>query len=292
MRRPAARGARARQRGIALLLVLWACALLAILLGGFAVMARTEALESRHAFDAVQAHYAAEAGLNRAIYGLLQSDPQRRWVADGRDYTFAFDGAKVSVSATDEAGKVDLNSATPQVLQRLLVAAGDDPRAAQQLTQQIVDWRSFAMTDGQRQQRRLPYQVAGLDYGPRDGPFATVEEAQLVLGMPPRLFRAIRPVLTIWSGRATPDPALASPLALQAQSGIDAAQAQAIYRQRLLAPPNPGLVVGGGLTHSIRAQATLPDGTRAVLRATVRLQGADTGAQPYVVLRWEEGEAE
>lgn len=47
------------QRGVALLVVLWACTLLAILLGGYAAMARTEGLQARYQFEQTRAHYAA-----------------------------------------------------------------------------------------------------------------------------------------------------------------------------------------------------------------------------------------
>jgi general secretion pathway protein K len=47
-----------------------------------------------------------------------------------------------------------------------------------------------------------------------------------------------------------------------------------------------------GITDSIRAEAVLADGTRAVLRATVRLQGYRPGSQSFAVLRWQEGDGE
>jgi general secretion pathway protein K len=53
---------------------------------------------------------------------------------------------------------------------------------------------------------------------------------------------------------------------------------------------DPQLVLSNGTTHSIRSEATLADGTRALLRATIRLQAGQV--QPYTVLRWQEGEAE
>ena len=43
------------------------------------------------------------------------------------------------------------------------------------------------------------YRAAGYAYGPRDGPFETVEELKLVMGMTPLLFEALAPVLTIYS---------------------------------------------------------------------------------------------
>ncbi len=39
-------------------------------------------------------------------------------------------------------------------------------------------------------------------------------------------------------------------------------------------------------------QATLADGTRAVVRATIRLQMGHPGVQPYAVLRWREGDGQ
>jgi general secretion pathway protein K len=52
------------------------------------------------------------------------------------------------------------------------------------------------------------------------------------------------------------------------------------------------LVANNGITHSIRSEAVLADGTRAILRATVRLQGYRPGAQAFAVLRWQEGDGE
>jgi general secretion pathway protein K len=53
-------------RGVALVIVMWAIALMTVLLGSFAMIAHTENLESRHVFDTVTARYDAETGLERA----------------------------------------------------------------------------------------------------------------------------------------------------------------------------------------------------------------------------------
>ncbi|MHA6204849.1 general secretion pathway protein GspK [Dyella soli] len=279
------------QRGVALLVVLWACTLLAILLGGYAMLARTEGLQARYQFAQTQAHYAAEAGVVRAIYGLQDPQPQQHWVADGRSYPFDFDGVRVSISVIDEAGKVDLNAATPEVLQNLFRAAGMPDAKALALAKNVADWRSFATT--------TPgvgidpaYALAGRDYGPRHGPFATIEELQMVLGMDPAVYRVVASQVTLWSGRPSPDPATAPPLALAAIPGMTPQQAQALSAARQASQPVPGMVAPQGVTHSIRSEATLADGTRAVLRATVRLQGLRPGAPPYAVLRWQEGDGE
>ena len=281
---------RAGQRGVALLLVLWACTLLAILLGGYAALARTEGLQARYQFSQTQAHYAAEAGLMRAVYALQSPQPKQRWVGDGRPYTFGYDGATVSVRAIDEGGKVDLNAASPEVLLGLFQAAGMKPDQAQALADHVVDWRNPVGLEGDDASQRAAYVADGRSYGPRNGPFASVEELQMVLGMTPALYRQVAPVVTIWAGSASPDPNTAPPLALAAIPGMTPEQQSAIQAARQKNANDPRLVLNNGTTHSIRSEATLADGTRAILRATVRLQVGQ--AQPYTVLRWQEGETE
>jgi general secretion pathway protein K len=216
-----------RQRGVALLVVMWACTLLAILLGGYAVLAHTEGLQSSFQFQQTRAHYAAEAGVMRAIYALQAPNIADRWTADGRIYPFAYDDAKVGVSVISESGKVDLNAATPDVLANLFRAAGVDPVRAATLAQAVIDWRSFAVSQQQAAQRTAAYTAAGRDYGPRNGPFVSVEELQMVLGMDPGLYETIAPDVTIWSGRSSPDATTAPLLALASLPGMDLQHAAA-----------------------------------------------------------------
>jgi general secretion pathway protein K len=280
------------QRGVALLLVLWACTLLAILLGGYAALARTEGLQARYDFSQTQAHYAAEAGIMRMAYQLQNPVAKQRWLSDGRSYSFNYEGAKVTVSAIAEGGKVDLNSASPEVLQNLFQAAGLDPKKAHELAGHVTDWRNQVAIEGQADTRRAEYTAAGRDYGPRNGPFASIEEVQMVLGMTPAVYRTIAPVLTIWSGNASPDPNTAPPLALQAIPGMTPEQLATIRAARQKNANDASLVLNNGTTHSIRSEAELADGTHAVLRATIRMQSGQSGAQPYAVLRWQEGKTE
>lgn len=280
----------ARQRGVALLLVLWACTLLAILLGGYAALARTEGLQARYQFAETHAHYAAEAGLMLALYKLQDPQPRNRWNGDGQVYTFHYDDATVKVSAINEGGKVDLNAATPEVLLGLFKAAGLDAQHAQALAANVVDWRSA--TDPSGAGTDPAYRAAGRDYSPRHGPFASIEELQMVLGMTPAIYQKVAPVVTVWSGAQIPDPNDAPALALAAIPGMTAQQQRAIQAARLRNASDPSLVLNNGTTHSIEAVATLADGTSATVRATIRAQPGQAGAQPYAVLRWQEGKAE
>lgn len=279
-----------RQRGVALLLVLWACALLAVLLGGYAAVVHTEAVLARHQLAQTRAHYAAEAGLMRALRGLHDTRAKQRWIGDGRLYTMSYDGADVRIRAVDESGKVDLNSASPEVLQGLFRAAGVNPDEAQVLAMRVVEWRSPSAFD--RNAGDAGYVAGGRRYRPRHGPFASVEELQMVLGVSPTLYRTLAPHITLWSGQASPDPNVATSLALAAIPGMTDLRAHEILSTRQRNAGDPELTVGSGVTHSVRSQATLADGTQAVLRATVRWRAGSAAAQPYAVLRWQEGDEE
>ncbi len=289
----------ARQRGVALILVLWACALVAIMLGGFAVLARTEGTQARYQFAQAQARYAAEAGLARAVAALHDPDTERRWRSDGQPYRFGFARADITVRITSEDGKVDLNAALPEVLSNLVASLDVEPDKARALAAAIADWRDTDDDVRPNGAEAGRYEQEGRGYGPRNGPFASIQELQLVLGMTPELYARLRPLVTLWSGRTVPDPAYAPAAVLAALPGMNAKTAGAYVERRHEADlssalpdlPNGMQVFAGnaGATHSIVSTARLADGTHATLHATIRRRGNQPGGLPYVVLQWREG---
>jgi len=292
------------QRGVAMILVIWVIALMAVLLGSFALIARTENLQSRHMFDTTAARYAAEAGLERAIFELRRPDPAQRWAGDGRPYEFQFDNALVHVELTDESGKIDINSAGDDILQQLFISQGMALDQAAQLSDAIQDWRDpddIARPHGAEQSE---YKSAGLSYVPRNAPYQTVSEVQQVLGMNYEIYSRIEPAITIYAGGAEPNAAYANKQALMALPGMTSELADQIIAQRQQIPagqvgvtglttPNglPIVANGGGNTYTVKSRATLPNGASAVLDASIRLGGVGTSGKPYTVLRWRDDEA-
>jgi general secretion pathway protein K len=302
------------QRGMALLVVLWACTLLAIVLGAYAVQARIEASEARLQLSHAQALSAAQAGVMLGVYELQRARVQAdlpitksaaaSWVNSGRPYSFPFGQAVVTISVEDEDGKIDLNSADPNVILGLLVAAGMPLDRAQALLANIVEWR------GQSGPQQLAaatqrYAAAGLNYGPRNDQFASLEELQSVLGMDQAIYSKLASSITLWSARSSPATQHAPLLALASLPGMDVIKAQRYITQRdNAAPDRPppmlpnGMAAIGGLgtnAKTIQVRATLTDGTQADLRVTVRLETRRTDLQgqppPWTVLRWQEGSA-
>lgn len=309
-----------RQHGIALLVVLWACTLLAILVGGFAGIARVEALQTRFTLGQQRARYAAEAGIVRAI-AVVQARRRQALLADmggtpsqadilpgdGRSLAFEFDRVHVSVGMLDETGKVDINSAEPRALKALFVAAGCPVGRADELTRRVLERRGPTMEapadDGVPQ---TSASAAGVSIP--DGkytPFVAIEELQGVPGMDPDLYGRLEPAITIWSGQAAPQPDFAPLLAMAAVRGLDLRTAQDVVRARDSVPPGTplthlpgGIALGGALpgnTITFRADADDGHGGRATVEATVRFPFAALERGPhetlYTVLRWRDGPA-
>ncbi|MBN8885882.1 MAG: general secretion pathway protein GspK [Rudaea sp.] len=294
-----------RQGGVALILVMWVVALMAVLLGSFALIARTENLESRHMFDTTAARYDAIAGVELALFQLRNPDPLQRWVADGRPYEFPYEGAIVHVEVTNESGKIDLNVADSPTLMALFQSVGVDLGAAEALSDAIQDWRDADSQVRPHGAEAPQYAAAGLDYGPTNLPFQTVSEVQQVLGMTYDLFKKIEPAITVYSGTRTPNPAFAPYEALMAIPGMTPQLAQQIIAARQAAPPGttgaiqgltlPGgggvMASGGGLTYSIKSKATLQNGVNIMFDTTIRIGGVSSSGRPYTILRWRDGEA-
>jgi general secretion pathway protein K len=304
IRRSARHRAFRKPRGVAFVLVMWVIAMLSVLLGSFALVARTERLQSRHLFDTTTARYAAEAGLNLAVYGLSKSDPQQKWVADGRPYAFVFDGVQIEVSLTDDSGKIDINAADPVALTNLFKGVGVEQDKAEELADAIQDWRDPDDLTSVHGAERDDYRSAGLPYSPRNAPFETLSEIQQVFGMDYDIYSRIEPAITMFSGRSTPSAAYAPMQAMMAIPGMTADQARQLILQRqqvapgqlngasglLLPDGSPLMADGGGLTYSVKSRAKLPNGASTVLDATIRMGGMNSAGRPFVVLRWRDGE--
>ncbi|WP_243043146.1 type II secretion system protein GspK [Dyella sedimenti] len=287
------------QRGVALLVVLWACTLLAVLLGGLATLAKTDATQTRYLSTRAQLRYLAEAGVMRAI-AEITAKKNGRWVGDGRPYGLVIDGQRIDVRIVDDSGKVDINKADPPVLQNLFVAAGMDAADAATLADNVRESRDAGGAFN-REEGAQRYARGGLDQGPRYAEFNAPDEIQSVLGMTPELYRKIAPVLTVWSHRMSPAPAFAPPLALAALPGMDMVSAERFVSMRsTLNPVMPPVALPNGMpmgamrgsdTRTVVASATAADGTTSRISATVRIE-VFPGRGSYTVLRWQEDAAE
>lgn len=284
-------------RGIALIVVLWVLVLLTIVVGVYAVLARTEGLQARYLFDTTAARYAAEAGLHRAVFELRNPDMETRWVADGRAYRVEFGDAEVEIRVSDETGRIDLNNAEEELLAELFMAQGVEEQEAWFMAAAIADWRDPDDLMRLYGAEIDEYIAAGYPYGPANEPFGTVEELQQVIGMTWPLFQQVEPLLTVDGGREV-NPAFAPVEVLALMPDMDRELAELFVEERemhhpadmnALMMPNGQMVSlrSRGRAYRIRSRGELDNGAWTVIEATVALGNTARG-RPFRVLRWRE----
>ncbi len=143
------RGRGHRQAGGALLAVLWLTAALSAIAFTLAATVRAEADRASRAVDSARAYYLAQGAIERFLLhlGWAQfSDPREqsetRFRPGRRRLRWEFPTGVVDLEITGEGGKLNVYSAPPQALGRLLVELGVGEDAARQIAAGIVARRA------------------------------------------------------------------------------------------------------------------------------------------------------
>ncbi|MGR8998830.1 MAG: general secretion pathway protein GspK [Gammaproteobacteria bacterium] len=291
-----------RQKGLALVLVLWVLSLMTIMAGSFVLSMRREVSIISGITHNAQALAVAQSGIAMAQMMLLNPDQSLRWRADGSiyqiDYTSSEEVAtSVRIQIQSESGKIDLNNADQILLQALMSHAPVDAEQQTKIVNAIQDWRDqddLVRLDGAEKKE---YQDAGLSYRPRNQAFQSVEELQLVLGMNEQVFKWIEPLVTIYSGQAQVNLQLAPKDVLLVLPGLNPVSVEEFIAARLesakngLPMPAFPLSTGQGATGeqtdtvTVVSEALMDDGTSAMLNVVIK--SSDDDRVPFQVLKWQ-----
>lgn len=289
------------QRGVALVLVLWALALLTVIAGSFSFGMRTEAMLAQNLVVSAQARALADGIVHRVIYELLKPDADAaQWKPDGKIHALEAHDAKIRLVVTGESGKIDINTASGALLKGLFQSAGLGEAESMALLDAILDWRDADELRRPNGAESDDYVAEGSKYTPSNAPFAVLEELQRVKGMSPALYRKIRGALTVFSGQPGINPALASRQVLLAIPGVEAAQVDAYIAQRQEYidsgqapppfPPASGFASAGlGLAFFLLVEVKLSNGGFFVREAVVGL--TQDNKRPFRMFSWKEGDA-
>jgi general secretion pathway protein K len=266
---------RARQRGIALVSVLWVVVLLAVVAAGLSASTRNDVRLASDAVSAAQARGAAEGAMQRVLYELLAAGEK----VDRSVHEFTLGDAEVRVDLADEAGRIDLNAASAALLEGLLSAAPLPPAERRAIVDAILDWRDPDHAARPYGAEDDDYRAQGRPYGARDAPFQSVDELQLVLGMSPAIYAKLKPSLTVHSRQAGINPAAASREVLLAVPGVDPAQVEQYVSGAAPALPPQFVARIKNAVFGLHAQARMPNGATAHVTAKVILR-------PFALLDW------
>lgn len=269
--------------------VIWGIGLLAYIAVSLLWSGNVSYRLARNVTEAAQMDATVEAAINRAVLGLIDSRYDRRWRVDGVPQEFGFGGARVRVAIQDELGRIDLNHADGALLIGLFQAVGGlDSSSASLLVDKILDWRDSSGLKRLNGAAAEDYRASWFAYGPRNGPFQSVDELQLVMDMTPELFRRVAPALTVYSGRQFIDPQFAPPEALLALPAVNADAAASMIAARANSGTRPGVIDPviplQGRAFTIRADIEKSSGT---VSREIAVRITDNPIQPYWVMSWK-----
>lgn len=268
--RSAAAAAATRDPGFALLVTLWVLVLVSLLVLQLTEAGGAQARLGGNLRRAAIAEAGADGAVAEAGFRLLAGGSD--WHLSGGVYALPIPGGRAEIEVRNEAGRIDLNNASPTVLQALLSDQGLNPREAATLVEQIVAWRTTA-TDEQRREVDAPYLAAHRTELPPLAPFESVSELGLVLGMTPALLARLAPHLTVYQV-GDPVASVADPVVrrvLEAAGGGGGTQAAFDPTRDDVVRLTVTATVGGG---------------RYVRRAVLQLEPGDNQA-PFRVLAWD-----
>lgn len=288
------------ENGFALVLVLWVLTLLMIMAASFSLTMRRETSVISGITGGAQALAAAESGIAVAKMMLLYPDQIKRWRTDGDIYQIQFLDAYVRVRMLSEAGKIDINSSDQIQLQKLFAQLPIDPEQQTALVSAIMDWRDNDDLVNINGAEKDEYKEAGKHYQPRNQPFQSLEELQMVMGMSESILKLIEPLITIYSNQPQVDLSQASKEMMLAM-GIDpdlVDECTELRRQSAInsmqAPQfelGPGINCGSSQSAVVEiiAESLLNNNTSAIIKTIVAInQGANN--EPFKILSWKQEE--
>jgi len=293
------RTGRSRQRGIALVLVIWVVTLLMAIAGAFLYAMRTDARAARNAALIARGEALAQAAVSRAVIELFKpQDGPEVWKRDGGVRQWVFDKARVSVRLSDESAKIDINTANNELLKGLFRYAGMGEDDAAKLLDAVLDWRDSDSLRRPLGAEEAEYAQAGYKGRPANYPFQSTEELQLVLGMTAGVYQRIAPMITVYSRQSGVNPHLARRPVLLAIPGVTAEAVDLFLGERdvarsegrmapIFTAAGPYASYAQTAAASIRVDVELDEGV-VVSRDAVAMLSPQFPRRPYTLLAWRE----
>lgn len=286
MAKPNAAG---QSSGFIILPVIWVVFFLALASATFMLTTRSQVRLTASATASAAAAALADAGINLALYDLANARAQRNWKrrlpVDGRTYICTIGNARIGISISEEAGKIDLNGANRALIVALFRGLGKSSGDARRLAAAIEDYRDSDDIRRPEGAELADYRESGRKTGPKNAAFESPLELAQVLGFDRALLDKTLPYVTVHTGLEGLDPAKASPALLEVlvagftEGGIAAGMGET---SRL---PTNVAVLSSQRVYAIRAQAEDVDGARFLRESIVRSSG---GSEMPTILGWRQ----
>jgi general secretion pathway protein K len=268
------------ERGFIIIAVLWILVALSVLATIFSVYLSNSSRAMAVTDTRLVTEALVSASLELTAYQLLLADEKSR-PSEG-SFRFRLDNTDALVTFTSENARVDLNAAPKELLANLFEVVGAEQRAASELADRIVGWRSAPKANATNNEEAL-YLAAGLAYGPRGAPFAHVNELSLVLGVSPELTERALPFVTVFSRSAEIDVLIAAPEVIAALPGMTPERLNDFLKQRSSLPRDKNAIAAA--LGPAKAAAALPKAKAFRVLTTLRFDnGRSTASEAVIAL--------
>jgi general secretion pathway protein K len=281
-----------RRRGSILVIVLFLTGLLGVLATVAATVMRAASDASRAFAENLRAEEAMRGAIEQTVLQAAGGIQQFRGTN-----VVQVGSARVALTVRNEAARIDLNHAPPELLAGIFRLAGVDAAMAAAYADRIVDWRDEDDDPSPKGAERGTYREAGLVDGPRNGPFLHVAELLLVLGVPARVAAAVSPYVTVASGLEMVNPLIADPPVLYALPGtteervrdfLDFRAGATVPFETLilrLGPVQDFVTDENGRAVRMEGRVQLGTGNERRFEAVVAALEGDT--EPYRIVAWD-----
>ncbi|MBI4773609.1 MAG: general secretion pathway protein GspK [Deltaproteobacteria bacterium] len=189
-----------REKGFALILVLWVVVFLTVIAFEFASSMRLESRIARNYLDDAKTYFLARSGFDVAIAEIerrqtyvkdqsnkslseQQEETKDLWGFDGEENSIKLDNDSIAVRIFTEEGKIDLNTSSIVLLRGLLDSTELDEKDRNVILDSIQDWKDSDNLHRMNGAEDDYYESLNPSYKAKNANFETVEELLLVRGV-------------------------------------------------------------------------------------------------------------
>ncbi len=186
-----------KQRGVALIVVLWIFVVMFVVAFEFSASVREEATAAHRFSDETRGYYLALAGFEKGLYDFLHqqanvavqsTEPKKDDLFDGSWREESFGAGVYRMRLIDEGGKININRVNEETLRRIFTNLGIDNARRDMLVDSIMDWRDPDDLHRANGAENDYYASQAPPYTAKNGPLDGIEDLLWIRGMTPQLF--------------------------------------------------------------------------------------------------------
>jgi len=289
-----------KQKGIALIVVLWMLVVMTVIALAFSQSVRTEVMLTANHQNQAKALALAEAGIWRGAAMVLNrsiaDSNGERFNLAGSVYELESDKGDLLVSLQSCSGLVDLNRAPPEIIKGILEAVVSSSETVDVISDSLLDWRDEDDLKRVAGAEQGDYESLGLAYGPNNGLMNSVSELARVNGVTPDIYEGLKSMMTVYSGQSRIDIGSAPEEVIASLPGMEGTVVETIMSGRETGnkhldltqiPSETRKYIGAGQNEFIRISSFAKvNGTVSGINSVVKLEA--TKQQPVTVMTWRQ----